>query len=78
MALIRSPICDLLPFFRPPRAENSVTRPPAANEQRATAIEEAEAFSETLHEITMAGLTTLMVTGMIHQRVEMDSPGSFL
>lgn len=42
----------------------------AASEQRATAIDEAEAFSETLHEITMAGLTTLMITGMIHQRAE--------
>ncbi|EIC22653.1 methyl-accepting chemotaxis protein [Thiorhodovibrio frisius] len=42
----------------------------AAQEQRNTAIEEAEAFSETLHEITMAGLTTLMITGMISQRAE--------
>ncbi|WPL18609.1 Methyl-accepting chemotaxis protein 4 [Thiorhodovibrio winogradskyi] len=42
----------------------------AAQEQRNTAIEEAEAFSETLHEMTMAGLTTLMITGMIHQRAE--------
>ncbi|MBK5970494.1 MULTISPECIES: methyl-accepting chemotaxis protein [Thiorhodovibrio] len=42
----------------------------ASHEQRATAIQEAEAFSETLHEITMAGLTTLMITGMIHQRAE--------
>ncbi|MBK1648328.1 methyl-accepting chemotaxis protein [Rhabdochromatium marinum] len=42
----------------------------ASHEQRDTAIQEAEAFSETLHEITMAGLTTLMITGMIHKRAE--------
>ncbi|KXX63423.1 methyl-accepting chemotaxis protein [Marichromatium gracile] len=42
----------------------------AANEQRQTAIDQAAAFADTLHEMTMAGLTTLMITGTISQRAE--------
>ncbi len=40
----------------------------AAEEQRQTAIHQAEAFASTLHEMTLAGLTTMMITGTIHQR----------
>lgn len=39
-------------------------------EQRQTAVRQAESFSETLHEITMAGLTTMMITGTINRRAE--------
>ncbi|MCF1184718.1 methyl-accepting chemotaxis protein [Marichromatium gracile] len=42
----------------------------AASEQRQTAIDQAAAFADTLHEMTMAGLTTLMITGTISQRAE--------
>lgn len=40
----------------------------AADQQRQTAIEQAEAFTNTLHEMTLAGLTTMMITGTIAQR----------
>jgi len=40
----------------------------AANEQRQTAIDQAQVFADTLHEMTLAGLTTLMITGTINQR----------
>ncbi|NEV61789.1 methyl-accepting chemotaxis protein [Thiorhodococcus minor] len=40
----------------------------AADQQRQTAIEQAEAFTSTLHEMTLAGLTTMMITGTISQR----------
>jgi len=40
----------------------------AADEQRQTAIDQAEAFTSTLHEMTLAGLTTMMITGTITQR----------
>ncbi|MBK1642046.1 methyl-accepting chemotaxis protein [Chromatium okenii] len=40
----------------------------AAHEQRQTAIDQAEAFTSTLHEMTLAGLTTMMITGTISQR----------
>ncbi|ADC62506.1 methyl-accepting chemotaxis protein [Allochromatium vinosum] len=40
----------------------------AASEQRQTAIDQATAFTSTLHEMTLAGLTTLMITGTISQR----------
>ena len=40
----------------------------AANEQRQTAIDQATVFTHTLHEMTLAGLTTLMITGTINQR----------
>ncbi|QIK36980.1 methyl-accepting chemotaxis protein [Caldichromatium japonicum] len=40
----------------------------AANEQRQTAIDQAVVFTSTLHEMTLAGLTTLMITGTINQR----------
>ncbi|MGQ9660559.1 MAG: methyl-accepting chemotaxis protein, partial [Thermochromatium sp.] len=39
-----------------------------ANEQRQTAIDQAATFTSTLHEMTLAGLTTLMITGTINQR----------
>ncbi|SEQ45652.1 methyl-accepting chemotaxis protein [Ectothiorhodospira magna] len=39
-------------------------------EQRRTAVHQAESFAETLHEITMAGLTTMMITGTINRRSE--------
>ncbi|MCG5536308.1 methyl-accepting chemotaxis protein [Ectothiorhodospira mobilis] len=42
----------------------------AVHEQRQTAIEQAETFTGTLHEMTMAGLTTLMITGTTHRRDE--------
>lgn len=42
----------------------------AAQEQRQTAIEQAEAFTGTLHEMTLAGLTTLMLHGTIHKRAD--------
>ncbi|MBK1648327.1 methyl-accepting chemotaxis protein [Rhabdochromatium marinum] len=42
----------------------------AANEQRQTAIRQADAFTETLHEITMAGMTAMMITGVVHKRAE--------
>ncbi|MBB1125407.1 methyl-accepting chemotaxis protein [Thiospirillum jenense] len=42
----------------------------AAQAQRDTAIEQAQAFTDTLHEITMAGMTTLMITGTVHKRAE--------
>lgn len=44
----------------------------AAWEQRATAIQQAETFSHSIHEMSFAGLTTLMITG------QMDSRGEFL
>ncbi|MBK1718497.1 methyl-accepting chemotaxis protein [Thiocystis violacea] len=40
----------------------------AADEQRQTAIRQAESFTSTLHEMTLAGLTTMMITGTINQR----------
>ena len=40
----------------------------AAQEQRQTAIDQAETFTSTLHEMTLAGLTTMMITGTISQR----------
>ncbi len=40
----------------------------AADQQRQTAIEQAEAFTSALHEMTLAGLTTMMITGTISQR----------
>ncbi|MFD2112923.1 methyl-accepting chemotaxis protein [Thiorhodococcus fuscus] len=40
----------------------------AADQQRQTAIDQAEAFTSTLHEMTLAGLTTMMITGTISQR----------
>ncbi|NEX22588.1 methyl-accepting chemotaxis protein [Thiorhodococcus mannitoliphagus] len=40
----------------------------AADQQRQTAIDQAEAFTGTLHEMTLAGLTTMMITGTISQR----------
>lgn len=40
----------------------------AAWEQRATALHQAEAFSRSLHEMTFAGLTTLMITGKMDER----------
>ncbi|MCG5515881.1 MULTISPECIES: methyl-accepting chemotaxis protein [unclassified Ectothiorhodospira] len=42
----------------------------AIHEQRGTAIEQAEGFSSTIHEMTMAGLTTMMITGTTHRRDE--------
>ncbi|AFL72408.1 methyl-accepting chemotaxis protein [Thiocystis violascens] len=42
----------------------------ASQEQRQTAIEQAEAFTSTLHEMTLAGLTTLMLHGTIHKRAD--------
>ncbi|MFP4243902.1 MAG: methyl-accepting chemotaxis protein [Ectothiorhodospira sp.] len=42
----------------------------AVHEQRQTAIDQAEAFTGTVHEMTMAGLTTLMITGTTHRRDE--------
>ncbi len=42
----------------------------AAHEQRQTAIEQAEAFTSTLHEMTLAGLTTLMIHGTISKRAD--------
>ncbi|AHK79404.1 chemotaxis protein [Ectothiorhodospira haloalkaliphila] len=42
----------------------------AIHEQRSTAIEQAEGFSSTIHEMTMAGLTTMMITGTTHRREE--------
>jgi methyl-accepting chemotaxis protein len=38
--------------------------------QRRSAIVQSEAFADALHEMTMAGLTTLMITGTIHKRAE--------
>jgi len=40
----------------------------AADQQRQTAIDQAKAFTSTLHEMTLAGLTTMMITGTISQR----------
>ncbi len=42
----------------------------AVQQQRQTAIDKAYAFTDTLHEITMAGMTTLMITGVTHRREE--------
>ncbi|TCT24126.1 methyl-accepting chemotaxis protein [Thiobaca trueperi] len=42
----------------------------AAHEQRQTAIDQAEAFTSTLHEMTLAGLTTLMLHGTIAKRAD--------
>ena len=42
----------------------------AAWEQRETAIAQAENFSKSIHEITLAGLTTMMITGTIAHREE--------
>jgi methyl-accepting chemotaxis protein len=41
-----------------------------ADKQRNTAIEQAQDFAAVLHEMTMAGLTTLMITGTMHKREE--------
>lgn len=40
----------------------------ATNEQRNTAIEQARDFSQSVHRMTMAGLTGMMITGTINQR----------
>ena len=40
----------------------------AADQQRQAAIDQAQAFTSTLHEMTLAGLTTMMITGTISQR----------
>ncbi|SDX73213.1 methyl-accepting chemotaxis protein [Allochromatium warmingii] len=40
----------------------------AGHEQRQTAIDQAADFTSTLHEMTLAGLTTMMITGTINQR----------
>ncbi|MBS4098415.1 MAG: HAMP domain-containing protein [Sulfuricella sp.] len=40
----------------------------ATNEQRSTAIEQARDFSQSVHRMTMAGLTGMMITGTIAQR----------
>ncbi|WP_127474958.1 methyl-accepting chemotaxis protein [Sulfurivermis fontis] len=40
----------------------------AAWEQRATALRQAENFSRSVHEMTFAGLTTLMLTGKMDER----------
>ncbi len=40
----------------------------AAWEQRATAIRQAESFSHSIHEMSFAGLTALMITGQMPQR----------
>src|SRR5690606_7256396 len=37
-------------------------------EQRKVALDQAAGFSETLHDMTLAGLTTLMITGTMNQR----------
>jgi len=42
----------------------------AASEQRQTAIDQAISFTSTLHEMTMAGLTTMMITNTTPQRAE--------
>ncbi|MFW5909288.1 MAG: methyl-accepting chemotaxis protein [Thiohalospira sp.] len=40
----------------------------AAFEQRDTAVEQAEGFARSLHQSTLAGLTTLMITGQMEKR----------
>lgn len=40
----------------------------AVHEQRKTAVEQAAGFGETMHDMTLAGLTTLMITGTMPQR----------
>lgn len=40
----------------------------AVYEQRKIAVEQAMSFSETMNEMTLAGLTTLMITGTMPQR----------
>ncbi|MDX9766054.1 MAG: methyl-accepting chemotaxis protein [Ectothiorhodospiraceae bacterium] len=42
----------------------------AVYEQRQTAVDQAENFSRSVHEMTLAGLTTLMITGTMGQRKE--------
>ncbi len=42
----------------------------AMNEQRSISVQQAIGFGETMNEMTMAGLTTLMITGTMAQRDE--------
>jgi methyl-accepting chemotaxis protein len=42
----------------------------AMHGQRETAIEQAQAFSRSVHEMSLAGLTTMMITGTMTQRAQ--------